>query len=125
MIVDRADGRFLLARLYLDSLRSKQTLRHIQETLDSFPADLNDIYAEAIQRIRSVNPTARVVVLTAFDTDERRTLCTGMTAASTDAGPLAGTPNRPVLRTESPSGDVHIVGCRGEPDCCGNRRWWP
>jgi hypothetical protein len=51
VIVDRADGRFLFARLYLDSLKLKQTLRDIQDTMDSFPADLNDIYSEALGRI--------------------------------------------------------------------------
>lgn len=52
VIVDRADGRFLFAKLYLDSLRSKHTLRQIQETLDSFPDDLDKIYEEALQRIK-------------------------------------------------------------------------
>ncbi len=52
VIVDRANGRFLFAKLYLDSLRSKQTLRHIQETLDNFPEDLDNIYEKALQRIK-------------------------------------------------------------------------
>jgi ankyrin repeat protein len=50
--VDRADGRFLFAKLYMDSLRSKQTLRHIQDALDSFPDNLDMIYEDALQRIK-------------------------------------------------------------------------
>ena len=52
VIVDRADGRFLFAKLYLDSLRSKQTKRHIEDTLESFPDELDKIYDEAMQRIK-------------------------------------------------------------------------
>jgi hypothetical protein len=51
VIANRAEGRFLFAKLYLDSLKSKQTLRRIQETLDGFPDDLDRIYEEALQRI--------------------------------------------------------------------------
>jgi ankyrin repeat protein len=52
VIVERADGRFLFAKLYLDSLKSKQTKRQIQEALESFPDSLEKIYEEALQRIR-------------------------------------------------------------------------
>ena len=52
VIVEKADGRMLYAKLYMDSLKSKKNLRQIQETLDHFPDDINDLYDEAIQRIK-------------------------------------------------------------------------
>lgn len=35
----------------MDSLKSKPTLRHIQEALDSFPDVLDQMYNDALQRI--------------------------------------------------------------------------
>lgn len=51
VVVQKANGRFLYAKLFMDSLKSKQTLRHIQDTLDDFPDEVNDIYAGILQRI--------------------------------------------------------------------------
>ena len=50
-IVEKADGRFLHAKLYMDSLRTRQTLRHIREALNTFPEDLNILYEETMKRI--------------------------------------------------------------------------
>lgn len=51
VVVQKANGRFLYAKLFMDSLKSKQTLRHIQDTLDNFPDEVNDIYTDILQRI--------------------------------------------------------------------------
>lgn len=51
VVVEKANGRFLYAKLFMDSLKSKQTLRHIQDTLDDFPDEVNDIYKNILQRI--------------------------------------------------------------------------
>lgn len=50
-VVQKANGRFLYAKLFMDSLKSKQTLRHIQDTLNYFPDEVNDIYDGILQRI--------------------------------------------------------------------------
>lgn len=52
VIVDKSDGRFLYAKLYMASLRAKQTIKQINTALDTFPDDLNDIYAENLERMR-------------------------------------------------------------------------
>lgn len=51
VVVQKANGRFLYAKLFMDSLKSKQTLRHIRDTLDSFPDEVRDIYSGILQRI--------------------------------------------------------------------------
>lgn len=51
VVVQKANGRFLYAKLFMDSLKSKQTLRHIQDTLDDFPDEVNDIYDGILRRI--------------------------------------------------------------------------
>ena len=51
IVVQKANGRFLYAKLFMDSLKSKQTFRHIQDTLDDFPDEVNDIYDGILQRI--------------------------------------------------------------------------
>lgn len=52
VIVDKSDGRFLYAKLYMASLRTKQTIKQINAALETFPDDLNEIYAENLERIR-------------------------------------------------------------------------
>lgn len=51
VVVEKANGRFLYAKLFMDSLKSKQTLRHIRDTLDDFPDKVHDIYDGILQRI--------------------------------------------------------------------------
>ena len=53
VVVEKAKGRILYARLYLDSLKAKQTLKGIQETLDGLPESFNDLYDEAMKRIKA------------------------------------------------------------------------
>ena len=51
VVVQKANGRFLYAKLFMNSLKCKQTLRHIQDTLDSFPDEVNEVYSGTLQRI--------------------------------------------------------------------------
>ena len=50
-VVEKANGRFLFARLYLDLLRKALNLRELKRILASFPEDINDIYKESMHRI--------------------------------------------------------------------------
>ena len=59
VIVDKADGRFLYAKLYMASLKAKQTTEQIKATLKTFPDDLNELYAENLQRIQQQTRTFR------------------------------------------------------------------
>lgn len=52
VIVEKADGRFLYAKLYVASLKTRQTIEQIKTTLETFPDNLNDLYAENLQRIQ-------------------------------------------------------------------------
>lgn len=53
VIVEKAAGRFLYAKLYLDSVKTKETQRAIQNTLDSFPEHLDGMYEENMQRVQN------------------------------------------------------------------------
>ena len=52
-VTKKANGRFLFARLYVDSLRTKSTVRDIRRALRSFPDTTDDIYTEAMNRIQA------------------------------------------------------------------------
>ena len=53
VIREKAKGRILIAKLYMDSFKTKESLREIQETLGSFPKELGILYDEAIARIKA------------------------------------------------------------------------
>ena len=53
VIVSKSKGKFLYAKLYVDSLKAKQTLYEIEQTLDNFPEELDDLYEQAMNRVRS------------------------------------------------------------------------
>lgn len=55
VVVERADGKFLFAKLFMDSIKAKQTVKQIRATLNSFPDELDTIYQEAMQRIEDEN----------------------------------------------------------------------
>ncbi|KAJ7453124.1 hypothetical protein FB451DRAFT_1185377 [Mycena latifolia] len=50
-IVRRSDGMFLLAKLHIDSLISKHTVKAVREGLNKMPSDLNSTYDEVMDRI--------------------------------------------------------------------------
>lgn len=52
-IAEKAAGKFLYAKLYLDSVKTKETVRAIHETLDAFPERLDDLYEENMLRVQS------------------------------------------------------------------------
>ncbi|KAJ7879052.1 ankyrin repeat-containing domain protein [Mycena olivaceomarginata] len=50
-IVQRSDGMFLLAKLHIDSLTTKNTIRAVRECLKNMPSNLNSTYDEVLERI--------------------------------------------------------------------------
>ncbi|KAF7364324.1 ANK-REP-REGION domain-containing protein [Mycena sanguinolenta] len=50
-IVKGSDGMFLLAKLHIDSLLTKHTVKAIREALKNMPGDLDGTYAEVVARI--------------------------------------------------------------------------
>lgn len=52
-IAARADGMFLQARLHLESLTTKTTLRKLKDALIALPEGLNNCYDETMERINS------------------------------------------------------------------------
>ena len=50
-VTDKAAGRFLYARLYLDALKTKSNLGMIKKALERLPESIDDIYKDAMQRI--------------------------------------------------------------------------
>ena len=53
VIREKAKGRILIAKLYMDSFKTKESLREIQETLGSFSKELGILYDEAMARIKA------------------------------------------------------------------------
>ena len=51
--------RFLLAKLHMDSLASKPSLREVRNALKTLPTQVNDTYDEVMVRIRAQNPEDR------------------------------------------------------------------
>ncbi|KAJ7278147.1 ankyrin repeat domain-containing protein [Mycena rebaudengoi] len=52
-IISNVDGMFLLAKLHIDSLTIKNTVKAVREALKSLPTDLEQTYKEAMDRIES------------------------------------------------------------------------
>ncbi|KAJ6563613.1 ankyrin repeat-containing domain protein [Mycena vulgaris] len=50
-IIQRSDGMFLLAKLHIDSLTTKHTVKAVREALTNMPTDLNSTYDEVMERI--------------------------------------------------------------------------
>ncbi|KAJ7453109.1 hypothetical protein FB451DRAFT_1565664 [Mycena latifolia] len=50
-IVRRSDGMFLLAKLHIDSLRTKHSIKAVRDALKSMPSDLKSTYDEVVGRI--------------------------------------------------------------------------
>ncbi|KAJ6496284.1 ankyrin repeat-containing domain protein [Mycena sanguinolenta] len=55
-IVKGSDGMFLLAKLHIDSLVTKHTVKAIREALKTMPGDLDGTYAEVVARINDQTP---------------------------------------------------------------------
>lgn len=55
IIARRADGRFLFAKLYWESVKMQMSLADIQETLENLPEELGQLYLQTVERIRERN----------------------------------------------------------------------
>lgn len=58
-VTNKAAGRFLYARLYLDALKTKSNLRMLRKALRTLPEKTDDIYKEAMQRIQQQESDTR------------------------------------------------------------------
>ncbi|KAJ7019611.1 ankyrin repeat-containing domain protein [Mycena alexandri] len=58
-VMDTADGMFLLAKLYVQFLSTKNTIGHVREALEEPPRDLYDSYAVVMQQIEAQNEDNR------------------------------------------------------------------
>lgn len=58
-VTKKANGRFLFARLYMDSLETKSNLRALKRALMSFPDSTDNIYKDAMLRIQAQDPEER------------------------------------------------------------------
>ncbi|KAJ7509755.1 ankyrin repeat-containing domain protein [Mycena galericulata] len=54
-IIGSVDGMFLLAKLHIDSLATKNTIKAVREALENLPKDLERTYDEAMERIDRQN----------------------------------------------------------------------
>ncbi|KAH8728934.1 ankyrin repeat-containing domain protein [Phaeosphaeriaceae sp. PMI808] len=60
-VVSKAEGMFLAARLYLESLSSKTNRRAVKKALHKLPTTLDDSYDEAMERIKQ-QPTQNIAL---------------------------------------------------------------
>ncbi|KAI9148367.1 26S proteasome non-ATPase regulatory subunit [Paramyrothecium foliicola] len=56
VILEKVNGMFLMARLYLDTLVNKTTRRKIKSALETLPEGLDSIYEELMVRVKLQNP---------------------------------------------------------------------
>ncbi|KAL8890975.1 MAG: hypothetical protein Q9192_005801 [Flavoplaca navasiana] len=55
-ITTRAGGMFLAAKLHMDALSSKGTLKSLKKALEDLPTTLDELYNEALHRIEAQSP---------------------------------------------------------------------
>ena len=58
-VTKKANGRFLFAKLYMDSLKTKSNLRLLKRAMRYFPDNTDDIYKDAMERIHAQEPEER------------------------------------------------------------------
>ncbi|KAJ6532728.1 ankyrin repeat-containing domain protein [Mycena vulgaris] len=59
IIIQRSDGMFLVAKLHIDSLTRKLTVKAVRETLKKMPGTLNATYDEVMERINGQSEEER------------------------------------------------------------------
>jgi hypothetical protein len=59
-------SRFLLAKLHIESLSKKSTIKRVREALKTLPKDLNDSYDSAMKRIEDQNEEERTIAHSAL-----------------------------------------------------------
>ncbi|KAJ7271021.1 ankyrin repeat-containing domain protein [Mycena rebaudengoi] len=60
-ILSNVEGMFLLAKLHMDSLATKNTVKAVRDALTSLPEDLEHTYSDAMDRIESQNKDDREI----------------------------------------------------------------
>ncbi|KAJ7271010.1 ankyrin repeat-containing domain protein [Mycena rebaudengoi] len=60
-IAENADGMFLIAKLHIDSLATKSTVKAVRDALQNLPEDLEHTYNEAMDRINAQNKDDREI----------------------------------------------------------------
>ncbi|KAJ7241273.1 ankyrin repeat-containing domain protein [Mycena rebaudengoi] len=60
-IAEKADGMFLIAKLHIDSLATKSTVKAVRDALQNLPEDLEHTYDEAMDRIEAQNKDDREI----------------------------------------------------------------
>ncbi|KAJ7028112.1 ankyrin repeat domain-containing protein [Mycena alexandri] len=60
-ITSTVDGMFLLAKLHIESLSTKSTVKGVREALKTLPKTLNNSYDDAMKRIREQNEESRAI----------------------------------------------------------------
>ncbi|KAJ6520678.1 hypothetical protein DFH09DRAFT_939667, partial [Mycena vulgaris] len=65
-VISNSEGMFLLAKLHIESLGSKNTIKAVREALQHLPTDLQQTYNEAIERIKVQREEDREVGLLAL-----------------------------------------------------------
>ena len=64
--INSAYRRFLLARLQLESLMTKTTLRKVKSALQSLPEELDAMYDQVMKRIQNQNPESSTLAMRAL-----------------------------------------------------------
>ncbi|KAJ7444007.1 ankyrin repeat-containing domain protein [Mycena latifolia] len=65
-ITSNVQGMFLLAKLHIESLATKMTIKAVREALQHLPKDFNHTYEEAMNRIKNQNEDDRHFALQAL-----------------------------------------------------------
>ncbi|KAJ7241249.1 ankyrin repeat-containing domain protein [Mycena rebaudengoi] len=60
-IAENTDGMFLIAKLHIDSLATKSTVKAVRDALQNLPEDLEHTYDEAMDRIEAQNKDDREI----------------------------------------------------------------
>ncbi|KAJ7271005.1 ankyrin repeat-containing domain protein [Mycena rebaudengoi] len=60
-IAKNTDGMFLIAKLHIDSLATKSTVKAVRDALQNLPEDLEHTYDEAMDRIKAQNKEDREI----------------------------------------------------------------
>ncbi|KAJ7274220.1 ankyrin repeat-containing domain protein [Mycena rebaudengoi] len=65
-VVSNVDGMFLLAKLHVDALTTKSTVKALRDALNNLPKDLEHSYDEAMERIESQKEDDKNIARLAF-----------------------------------------------------------
>ncbi|KAL2037429.1 hypothetical protein N7G274_009914 [Stereocaulon virgatum] len=63
VVITKANGMFLLARLHMDSLMTMTTTRRLKSALNTLPEALDETYDQVLERIKSQHPDHATLAL--------------------------------------------------------------